>query len=97
MTLPLTAQRLDLWFYYARLAKTRSLCAKFIKNNPARLNGRPILKAHTLIRRGDIVTFPSPSQNDHIHVWRVKNLGQRRGPASEARLLYEEIYENDKK
>lgn len=33
-------QRLDLWLYYTRLAKTRSLCAAFIRKDVSGSTGR---------------------------------------------------------
>jgi len=41
---------------------------------------------------GDIVTF---GRSVHIRTVRVLALGTRRGPASEAALLYDEIEEGD--
>lgn len=85
--------RIDIWFYYTRIAKTRSLCTKFIKTTPISLNNRHITKPHTLLRIGDILTFPSPHKNGEIAVWKIRALGIRRGTAIEASLLYEEIPE----
>lgn len=92
-------QRLDIWFYYARLAKTRRLCSQFILRGNIRLNGRVVNKPHTLLRSGNILTFALPyhKQSSHnasrICVWRVQQLGIRRGSAREATLLYQEIEE----
>ena len=41
-----------------------------------------------LVRPGDVVTLTEPAR---VQVVRVRALGERRGPAVEARLLYEEI------
>jgi ribosome-associated heat shock protein Hsp15 len=51
------------------------------------LNGMIVRKASHAIRIGDIVVVP---QGFLIRTIRVKALGGRRGPASEARLLYDE-------
>jgi ribosome-associated heat shock protein Hsp15 len=40
------------------------------------------------VRAGDVLTFPLGGQ---IRVIRVVRLGERRGPASEARILYEDL------
>jgi ribosome-associated heat shock protein Hsp15 len=45
-------------------------------------------KAHYLVRPGDVLTFP---QGPQIRVVRVVQLGARRGPATEARTLYEDL------
>ncbi|TPW35499.1 RNA-binding S4 domain-containing protein [Oecophyllibacter saccharovorans] len=97
-TEPDSAQRLDLWLYYARLAKTRALCARFIESGKVRLNGQRLRKAHTRVRPGDVLVFPAPHGRPGeraVHVWRVRTLTTRRGPAAEARLTYEVVEENE--
>src|SRR5437588_316234 len=51
------------------------------------VNGSPVKKANHSIRMGDIVVLP---QGGWQRTVRVLALGIRRGPAPEARLLYEE-------
>jgi len=53
-----------------------------------RLNRRPVTKAHAKLRIGDVVTF---AWQEEVRVWRVLALGERRGPAAEVHVLYEEI------
>ena len=45
-------------------------------------------KANQQVRPGDVLTFP---QGQHIRVIKVLALGERRGPASEAQALYEDL------
>ncbi len=52
------------------------------------LNGAAIRKPNHLVRLGDGVGAP---QGAYRRTVRVLALGSRRGPASEARLMYEEI------
>lgn len=52
------------------------------------LNGLPLGKANRMLRIGDVVTVP---QGAYRRTVRVLTLGSRRGPANEARLLYEEV------
>jgi ribosome-associated heat shock protein Hsp15 len=52
------------------------------------LRGNPTEKAHHAVRPGDVLTFPL---GPHIRVIKVLALGVRRGPAPEARLLYEDL------
>jgi ribosome-associated heat shock protein Hsp15 len=80
--------RIDKWLWYARFFKSRTLAAKIISTKPIRVNSNLISKAHTMIRPGDVLTFPKA---DHIRVIKVINLGGRRGPAIEARTLYEDL------
>ena len=55
------------------------------------LLGNLINKSHKQIIVGQILTFPY--QND-IKVIKVLNLGNRRGPSTEAKLLFEDLSEN---
>jgi ribosome-associated heat shock protein Hsp15 len=48
----------------------------------------PVNKPHYRLRPGDVLTFP---QGRTIRVVRVLALGTRRGPASEAQTLYEDL------
>lgn len=80
--------RLDKWLWYARFVKTRSLGAKLCEAGVIRCGGVVIVKANHTIRPGDVLTFPLAH---HIRVVRVVALGQRRGPAPEARTLYEDL------
>ncbi|MBW8755943.1 MAG: RNA-binding S4 domain-containing protein [Sphingomonadales bacterium] len=80
--------RLDKWLWHARFARTRSLSAKLVSESRFRINGHPTEKAHHAVRPGDVLTFPL---GPHIRVIKVLALGVRRGPAPEARLLYEDL------
>lgn len=85
--------RLDKWLWYARFFKTRSLAAKVCHGGHLRVSGARVAKAHHPVRPGDVVTFP---QGRHIRVVKVLALGTRRGPATEARALYEDLAPPDK-
>lgn len=82
-------ERLDVWLWRARLAKTRSACAAAVRNGGFRLNRQSADKPHARLRAGDVITFTA--SNGVVRVWRVLNLGSRRGPPDEARSLYEEV------
>lgn len=81
-------QRLDRWLWFARFFKSRTLAASLCSGRKIRVNREVVSKTSTAIRPGDILTFP---QGRHIRVVRVVELGERRGPASEARTLYEDL------
>ena len=80
--------RLDKWLWYARFFKTRSLAAKACNAGKLRLGGTLVNKAHHKLKPGDVLTFP---QGNHIRVIRVLALAERRGPATEAQTLYEDL------
>jgi ribosome-associated heat shock protein Hsp15 len=82
------ARRLDRWLWFARFCRSRTLAAKLCAAGKIRVDGQPVHKAHCLVRPGEVLTFP---QGPHIRVVRILRLGLRRGPASEARALYEDL------
>ncbi len=84
-------QRLDAWLWSARFLKARSDCARLIQDGLVRINRQPTEKAHARLRPGDVLTLPLPQAG--VKVIRVLALARRRGPAAEARTLYEEIPE----
>ncbi|MEK0081848.1 RNA-binding S4 domain-containing protein [Benzoatithermus flavus] len=82
------ALRLDKWLWHARFIRHRGLAEEIVAARRVRLNEQIVQKTHQLVRPGDVITLTEPMR---VRVLRVLALGQRRGPASEARLLYEEI------
>ncbi|WP_084396228.1 RNA-binding S4 domain-containing protein [Henriciella aquimarina] len=89
--------RLDVWLWRARFFKTRALAAGFVSGKGVRLtrNGdtRKVGKPGYRLATGDIVSFPLKAQ---IVTIRVLSAGTRRGPATEARTLYESLEDGDK-
>ena len=81
-------QRLDLWLWCARLAKTRGECARQVSAGRVRINRLPTDKPHAKLRVGDVLTL---AIGGRVRVWRVLALAERRGPASEARALYDDL------
>lgn len=80
--------RLDKWLWHARFFKTRSLAMREVAAGHVRVNARPVDKPATPIGEGDTLTFP---QGGRIRVVRVLAAGLRRGPAPEARALYDDL------
>jgi ribosome-associated heat shock protein Hsp15 len=80
--------RLDQWLWFARLAKSRSLAARLCTAGAVAINGATVTKPNQAVRVGDFVVVP---QGAFQRTVRVLALGLRRGPASEARGLYQEI------
>ena len=87
-------QRLDTWLWCARVAKTRGACARLVAAGNVRVNRQPTEKPHARVRPGDVLTLALGSaERGVVRVLRVLALGDRRGPAAEARGLYEEVSE----
>jgi len=80
--------RLDKWLWYARFFKTRALATKAIAGGRFRLDGEVMSKPHRAAQPGQVLTF---MQGDRVRVIRIVELGSRRGPATEAVLLYEDL------
>lgn len=82
--------RLDIWLWRARFFKTRSMSAQHVSRRGVRLTRhgqtRKVTKPGTSLVLDDIVTF---GRSVHIRTVRVLELGTRRGPASEAAMLYQ--------
>ena len=80
--------RLDKWLWQARFFKSRSLATRFIEKSRCRIDGRVVDKAHAAVAPGMVLTF---ALGPRVRVVRIVALGERRGPAPEARALYDEI------
>ncbi len=84
------ACRLDVWLWRARFFKTRGLAARFLEDGRVRLtrNGSAesrVDKASRTVRPGDHLVF---AIGGRLFAITVQGIGERRGPASEARELY---------
>ncbi|MBM3546199.1 MAG: RNA-binding S4 domain-containing protein [Alphaproteobacteria bacterium] len=80
--------RLDKWLWFARFLKSRTMAAQLCADGRMRISGRIVSKPSQAVKVGDVLTFPL---GPHIRVIEVKALGVRRGPAEEARTLYEDL------
>lgn len=80
--------RVDKWLWHARFFKTRTLAARHVSSGHVRVDGVRVSKAAFAVGPDAILTF---SQAREIRVVRVLELGKRRGPASEAQALYEDL------
>ena len=78
--------RLDKWLWAARFFKTRSLAQQAVVAGRVQLNGDRTKPAHE-VKGGDMVIVRVADWQWEVQ---VKALAERRGPAPEARQLYEE-------
>ena len=89
------ACRIDVWLWRARFFKSRSLAGRFVDEGRVRLTraGREarIEKAGYGIKLHDDLVFVLAGR---VIALRIAGLGERRGPATEARLLYDTLEEN---
>ena len=78
--------RVDKWLWAARLSKTRALAAEAVKGGRIEINGQRV-KPSKEVRPGDEIEITT---GPYRRVVVVQALAERRGPAKEAALLYEE-------
>ncbi len=83
------ACRIDVWLWRARFVKTRGLAANLVERGAVRLTHNGVEtrldKPSRSVHPGDMLTF---AQHGRVNTLRVETLGERRGPAEEARALY---------
>jgi ribosome-associated heat shock protein Hsp15 len=78
--------RVDKWLWAARLVKTRGLAAEAINGGRVHVNGQRV-KPSKEVRPGDALEITLGQVRLAVE---VRGTSSRRGPASEAQLLYEE-------
>ncbi|MFC0634805.1 RNA-binding S4 domain-containing protein [Brevundimonas balnearis] len=81
--------RIDVWLWRARFFKSRSLAAAFVESGRVRLTHNGVQsrldKPSRSVHPGDDLLFPLTGR---LIALRVAALGERRGPAEEARTLF---------
>jgi ribosome-associated heat shock protein Hsp15 len=87
----MTGARLDKWLFHARFYRTRLLARAAVSAGKVRLNGNRVEKPGHVIKPGDVLALAVPfgGRGTEVMAVRVLALAERRGPAGEARNLYE--------
>jgi ribosome-associated heat shock protein Hsp15 len=78
--------RLDKWLWAARFFKTRSLAQQAIVSGRVKLGGQRIKPAHA-VKAGELLGLRIGELEWQVE---VRALSDKRGPAEQARKLYEE-------
>ena len=78
--------RVDKWLWAARFYKTRSLATEAVTGGKVEVNGERAKPAKTVKVGDEIKVRLAPYE----HILIVRDLAERRGPASVAQALYEE-------
>ena len=79
--------RVDKWLWATRKFKTRSLAGSTCTSGHVRINGR-VAKASSKVKIGDEIKALTPGG---ARILKVIALGEKRGPASFAVTLYEDL------
>ncbi|WP_334186464.1 RNA-binding S4 domain-containing protein [Noviherbaspirillum sp.] len=82
--------RIDKWLWAARFFKTRSLATDAVDSGKVRLNGERIKPARN-IKVDDVLQIDNGATEWEVA---VKDLSDKRGPASVAQTLYAETEES---
>jgi ribosome-associated heat shock protein Hsp15 len=82
--------RVDRWLWAARFLKSRSLAAEAVKGGRVQVNGERV-KPSREIRPGDRLEVTLGQERRTVV---VRGIAERRGPATQAALLYEETAES---
>ncbi len=85
---PSAKNRIDKWLWFARIVKSRTLAQGLIKAGKVRLNTVRISTPSHTVLADDVLTVTLDRQ---VKILKVRAPGTRRGPAPEARLLYEDL------
>ena len=80
--------RIDIYLYYIRIFKSRSIARKFVLTNRLRISGQVTQKPHKMISVGDVLTM---TINDNIKILKVLDIPSRRGSYPESLNFYEDI------
>ena len=82
--------RLDKWLWAARFFKTRALAADAVTGGKVHVDGRRVKPAHSM-RLGEALRIQRGPEECSVV---VRTLSDRRGPAQQAMLLYDETTES---
>ena len=81
-------QRLDKWLWHARVVKARTSAAALVEAGHVRVNGAREKSPGHGVKMGDVVTV---GLDRSVRVLKVIGFSERRGDASAARTLFEEL------
>lgn len=79
--------RIDRWLWAARIFRSRSLAAEACDGGKVAVNGNGA-KPHKLVRPADEIEVSLPGGKRRL---KLRGVAERRGPASVARLLYDDL------
>lgn len=80
--------RIDKWLWHARFFKTRTLAQTQVTTGKIRVNSERISKPNRTVRAGDVLTFVKA---DRVRIIEILEISTKRGPASEAQTLYNDL------
>jgi ribosome-associated heat shock protein Hsp15 len=85
----LERQRLDKWLWHARVVKARTSAVALIEAGHVRINGLREKAPGHAVKAGDVLTI---ALDRSVRVLKVLGFAERRGDASAARVLYDDLH-----
>ena len=84
----LERQRLDKWLWHARVVRARASAAALVEAGHVRVNGARERAPGHAVKLGDVITI---ALDRGVRLMKVLGFSERRGDASAARALYEDL------
>ena len=81
-------QRLDKWLWHARVVKARTSAAALVEGGHVRINGVREKSPGHGVKPGDVLTI---ALDNSVRVLKVIGFSERRGDATAARVLFEDL------
>ena len=81
-------QRIDKWLWHARVVRTRTSATSLVDGGHVRLNGERVRAASRPVKPADVITV---ALDRTVRIMKVAGFAERRGDATAARLLYEDL------
>ncbi len=81
-------QRLDKWLWHARVVRARTSAAALVEAGHVRINGARERSPGHAVKVGDVLTV---GLDRTVRILKVIGFAERRGDAAAARLLYENL------
>lgn len=82
------SQRIDKWLWHARLYKTRSIAQKQVATGKIRVDREKISSPSRKVTTGNVLTI---TRERDIKIIEIVGIADRRGPYSQAQLLYHDM------
>lgn len=86
-------QRLDKWLWHARVVKARTSAAELVEGGHVRINGAREKAPGHAVKLGDVLTI---ALDNSVRVLKVTGFSERRGDASAAREIFEDLQNRPK-
>ena len=81
-------QRLDKWLWHARVVKARTQAAALVESGHVRVNGVREKSPGHAVKIGDVLTI---GLDRGVRILKVTGFAERRGDATIARTLYDDM------